>query len=88
MELCADGQVVGQAYEPDFERNDYVREYIEFLASCNRVLRDVNTFSPDDFKTHCAIITFDLRADGKRAQHLIKNTSLTLKFSFANAINK
>ena len=38
MELCVDGQVVGQAYEPDFERNNYAREYVEFLASCNRGL--------------------------------------------------
>ena len=88
IELCVDRQVVGQAYEPDFEHNNYAREYVEFLAFCNRGLRDVNTFPPDDFKTHRAIYAFDLTPNGERAQHLIKNASLTLKFSFTNAINK
>ena len=51
-------------------------------------MRDVNTSSPSDFKTHRAIFPFDLTPDDERTQHLIKNASLTLKFLFANAINK
>ena len=63
MEL-KDWQVAEHTYEPDFT-NNYAREYVEFLADCNRAVRETYTFSRSDYKTHCAIFVFCLTPDGK-----------------------
>ena len=59
MKQVVDGQGLGHTYELDFTHDNYAREYMEFLASCNRGLQDVNTFLPSNFKTHRPIFAFD-----------------------------
>ena len=81
IELNADGKLV-ERFEPNFDDDNYGREYYQALAINGKEVEDCETLTYEEFKEGRSIFAFDLTKDREDGPHLISTGSLNVKMVF------